>query len=212
MDMLQQGRRSKPTTATACTLRSEQTRTKTQMKRIIPMLAAGLLAAATTGCGNKKESETIIAPKIEKRKPSAPVRMQDYTQTRDIEWNGSRMKSEIRRTADDSLVLVADETGQKFVDNSIELVVKRADGSVFFKKTFTKKSFDEHLDNDYRKTGILEGLVFDRVDGNTLRFAASVSHPQTDEYIPLVVSVSSNGKMSIERDTQLDTSSAEEEE
>ena len=93
------------------------------MKRIIPMLAAGLLAAAVAGCGGKKESDTIIAPKLEKKKPSAPIRMQDYTQTREIEWNGSRLVSEIRRTADDSLAMVTDETGQKFVDNSIELVV-----------------------------------------------------------------------------------------
>ena len=166
------------------------------------MLAAGLLAAAVAGCGGKKESDTIIAPKLEKKKPSAPIRMQDYTQTREIEWNGSRLVSEIRRTADDSLAMVTDETGQKFVDN----------GSVFFKKTFTKEAFDQYLDNDYRKTGILEGLVFDRVDESSLRFAASVSHPQTDEYIPLIVTVSKAGKLGIERDTQLDTSSIEEEE
>lgn len=195
-----------------CTIRSRQTNTKTQMKRIIPMLAAGLLAAAVAGCGGKKESDTIIAPKLEKKKPSAPIRMQDYTQTREIEWNGSRLVSEIRRTADDSLAMVTDETGQKFVDNSIELVVRRADGSVFFKKTFTKEAFDQYLDNDYRKTGILEGLVFDRVDESSLRFAASVSHPQTDEYIPLIVTVSKAGKLGIERDTQLDTSSSDEEE
>ena len=176
------------------------------------MLAAGLLAAGGGGGGGKKESDTIIAPKLEKKKPSAPIRMQDYTQTREIEWNGSRLVSEIRRTADDSLAMVTDETGQKFVDNSIELVVRRADGSVFFKKTFTKEAFDQYLDNDYRKTGILEGLVFDRVDESSLRFAASVSHPQTDEYIPLIVTVSKAGKLGIERDTQLDTSSIEEEE
>ena len=181
------------------------------MRNIIPTLAIGLMAAAVCGCGGKKETDTIITTKVEKAKPTAPIRMQDYTQERKFEWNGSEMTSEIRRTADDSLAMVADETGQKFVDNRIELVVRRADGSTFFKKTFTKNTFDKHLDDDYRQTGILEGLVFDRVKGSTLRFAASVSHPQTDEYIPLVVSVTRAGQMSIERDTQLDTSAIEEE-
>ncbi len=181
------------------------------MKNVIALLTVGLMAASVCGCGEKKESDTIIAPKVEKKKPSAPIRMQDYTQSRDINWNGSKMVSEIHRTPDDSLEMVKDENGQKFIDNRIELVIRRADGSVFFKKTFTKNTFDENLDNDYRKTGILEGLVFDKVDGNTLRFAASVSHPQTDEYIPLVVTISKSGQMSIKRDTQLDTSSDEEE-
>ena len=105
---------------------------------------------------------------------------------------------------------VQDETGQKFVDNRITLRVIRADGSVFFKKVFTKGNFDAQLDDDYRKTGILEGLVFDKVDGNNLVFAGSVSHPQTDEYIPLVVTVSNFGNISIKRDDQMDTNSTQE--
>ena len=174
------------------------------------MFVAAAALYAIAACGGKKESDTIITTKAEVRKPAAPVRMQDYEQTREVELDGIRLVCRIHRAADDSLAMVSDETGQKFVDNRIELVVSRADGSVFFRKTFTKKTFDELLDDDYRKTGILEGLVFDRVDGSRLRFAASVSHPQTDEYIPLVVTVSKAGGMSIERDTQLDTSAEEE--
>ena len=86
----------------------------------------------------------------------------------------------------------------------------RADGSVFFKKVFTKATFDAQLDDDYRQTGILEGLVFDKVDGNNLVFAGSVSHPQTDEYIPLVVTVSNFGNVTIKRDDQMDTNSTQE--
>ena len=66
------------------------------------------------------------------------------------------------------------------------------------------------LDDDYRRTGILEGLVFDKVDGSVIRLAASVSHPQTDEYLPFVVSLSKTGKLNIERDTQLDISSTDD--
>lgn len=76
---------------------------------------------------------------------------------------------------------------------------------MFFKRSFTKAAFESLLDDDYRRTGILEGLVYDRVEGNNLFFAASVCHPQTDEYIPLVLTVSNFGDVGIKLDTQLDT-------
>ena len=41
-------------------------------------------------------------------------------------------------------------------------------------------------------------------------FAGSVSHPQTDEYIPLVVTVSNFGNVTIKRDDQMDTNSTQE--
>ena len=86
----------------------------------------------------------------------------------------------------------------------------RQDGSVFFSRTFTKADFNDYLDDDYRATGILEGLVFDRVEGLHLIIAGSVSHPQTDEYIPLVITLSNFGDVTISRDTQMDTSGSEE--
>lgn len=173
-------------------------------------LAAGAVAGIMVGCGEKKRDDHIMAHKVEVKAPSAPVRMQEYVQEKDVEWLGSSYRCVIVRKADDSLAMVKDETGQKFVDNRISLNIRRADGSVFLSKIFTKKDFSENLDNDYRKTGILEGLVFDRVDGQSLVFAASVSHPQTDEYIPLVVTVSRMGEVGISRDTQLDTSAQTE--
>ncbi len=179
------------------------------MKKI-QLLTALLIAVLAISCGKKKESQNIIVPTIEKEKPKAPIRMQPYDQKQDVEWLTKGYQVIINRQADDSLRMVQDETGQKFVDNRITLRIIRADGSVFFKKVFTKANFDAQLDDDYRKTGILEGLVFDKVDGNSLVFAGSVSHPQTDEYIPLVVTVSNFGTVSIKRDDQMDTNSTQE--
>ena len=136
--------------------------------------------------------------------------MQDYNQVKDVQWLDRSYQVDIRRMADDSLRMVKDETGQKFVDNRIQLKVIRQDGSVFFSRTFTKADFNDYLDDDYRATGILEGLVFDRVEGLHLIFAGSVSHPQTDEYIPLVITLSNFGDVTISRDTQMDTSGSEE--
>ena len=80
----------------------------------------------------------------------------------------------------------------------------------FFSHSFTKSSFDAYIDGDYRDGGILEGFVFDKVEGSRLVFASSVCLPQTDEYIPLVVSVSSQGEIGIRRDSQMDTNGDEE--
>ena len=171
--------------------------------KLLVLLMAGMLAAS---CGQKKQSKDIIVKRVEAPKPQEPIRMQEYKQTKDIQWLHKDYQVEVRRVADDSLRMVKDEDGQKFVDNRITIRVLRSDGSVFFNQTFTKAAFEKYLDDDYRETGILEGLVFDKVDGPQLVFAASVSHPQTDEYIPLVVTVSNFGTVGIRPDTELDTS------
>lgn len=178
------------------------------MKRI-QILWLAVVAMMVISCGEKKKSDDIIAPKAEKPKLQAPIRMQEYSQTTDIRWLDKNYQVEVRRVPDDSLRMVKDETGQKFVDNRISLRIMRADGSVFFSRVFTKAAFDAYLDTDYRQTGILEGLVFDKVEGANLFFAASVCHPQTDEYIPMVVSVSSQGEIGIRRDSEMDTNGGE---
>ena len=176
------------------------------MKKLVKIVFFCALAALVASCSEKKKKhDDIIAPKAEKPKLQAPVRMQDYNQATDIKWLGKDYQVVVSRTPDDSLRMVKDETGQKYVDNRISLRVIRADGSVFFNRSFTKAAFESLLNDDYRKTGVLEGLVFDRVEGNNLFFAASVGHPQTDEYIPMVVTVSNLGDVGIKLDNQLDT-------
>ncbi len=175
------------------------------MEQFSKLIVISLAVLVLVGCKEKKKSDVIIATKVEIPKPTAPIRMQEYTQVKDVKWLGKNYQVEIRRIPDDSLSMVQDEIGQKYVDNSISLRIIRSDGSVFFNKIFTKAAFDGQLDDDYRQTGIAEGFVFDKVDGNQLVFAASVCHPQTDEYIPLIVTVSNFGEVGITRDSQLDT-------
>jgi len=170
-------------------------------RTVLALLFIGLLASS---CGQKKKHEDIIVQQVATPKPQAPIRMQDYKDVKDIQWMSKQYQVEVARTADDSLRMVKDESGQKFIDNRITLKVIRADGSVFSSKTFTKADFTDCLDDDYRKTGILEGFVFDKAEGSQLYFAASVCHPQTDEYIPLVVTLNNQGVFNIARDQQLE--------
>ena len=168
------------------------------------VMALAFVGLITTSCGKKKQHDDIIVQETEVPKPQAPIRMQDYKDVKDVQWLGKQYQVEVTRTASDSLAMVKDETGQQFVDNRIVLRLIRQDGTVFCTKTFTKSAFNACLDDDYRKTGILEGFVFDKAEGNHLFFAASVCHPQTDEYIPMVVTLSNFAEVTITKDQQME--------
>lgn len=169
------------------------------------------LVGVVAACSNKKKSNDIITTKYVKPKPQGPISLENTSVTKEFKWADRNYSCLVERTADDSLPMVKDEIGQQFVDNRIKVTITRADGSTFFQRVFTKKDFSSQLDDDYRETGILEGLVFVDVEPNEVRFAASVNHPQTDEYIPLVVTVNRTGGVNISRDTQMDTNGGESE-
>ena len=177
------------------------------MKQVCFSAALAVALLAFMACSEKKKSTNIITQRVETVKPQAPERMQEYNDSRVVPWIGKQYKVTVHRQPADSLPMVKDETGQKFVDNVISVSVVRPDGSTFYSRTFKKSDFLSYLDDDYSKTGILEGLVFDKADGDWLEFAASVCHPHTDEYIPLVVRLSRMGELAIKRDTQMDTNS-----
>ncbi len=176
------------------------------MRKLILWMLVVTLVGVVAACSNKKKSNDIITTKYVKPKPQGPISLENTSVTKEFKWADRNYSCLVERTADDSLPMVKDEIGQQFVDNRIKVTITRADGSTFFQREFTKKDFDSQLDDDYRETGILEGLVFVGAEPNEVRFAASVSHPQTDEYIPLVMSVNRTGSVSIARDTQMDTS------
>lgn len=175
------------------------------MKRLLPLLAFALLLTCMLSCSSKKKRDDIITTKYEKPAPQGPIRTDNYKDSKPFKWLDRDYVCTIERIADDSLPMVKDETGQQFVDNRVKVVISRADGSVFFNREFTKATFSSYIDDDFRETGILEGFVFDKVEPNEVRFACSVSRPQSDEYIPLILAVTRNGNIAITKDTRLDT-------
>lgn len=178
-------------------------------KALTMVLLVGVVCVA--GCKEKKTHDDIIAPRVETPVPTGPERMDESRIDSDVQWLGKNYKVEVWRRADDSLRMVKDEYGQEFVDNRVTLTVKRSDGSVAISKSFTKSAFDAYLDSKYRKEGIFDAFVFDGVDGQQLKFAASVSIPQSDEYIPLEIMVDNLGSVSIKRDSEMDTHGEEDE-
>ena len=182
------------------------------MKQLLSVVLLASMVVVLAACGGKKKSEDIIAPRIVKVQPKEPVRMQPYLDEKEVTWIGKKYFVAVSRQPSDSLPMVKDETGQKYVDNVFRLTVSRQDGSVFFSRTFTKKALTQYLDDDFNKTGVFEGLVFDKAEGDCLIFGASVGHPQSDEYIPLVFTLSRMGDLSIKRDTQMDNPPADKDE
>ena len=150
------------------------------MKQLLPIIAVILLVGTIASCSSKKQREDIITTKYEKPAPQGPIRTDDYKDTKQFRWLDRDYTCTIERMADDSLPMVKDETGQQFVDNRVRVVITR-------------------------KTGILEGFVFDRVENSEVRFACSVSRPQSDEFIPLILSVNRMGNIDIKQDTRIDT-------
>ena len=166
------------------------------MNKIQLFFVASLAGLMLVGCKDKPKSDDIIAPKPVKQVQTGPESMQEIKQSQDVDWVGSQYKIEIVRTPDKELALTKDESGKVYHDNKISMRILRKDGSQFFGRTFTKADFASLLDEDTR------------------RFAASVGSPDvlSDQYIPILLTVTRMGAVSMAKDDRLDAGAMEEDE
>ena len=70
------------------------------MTTVRNILTVAVIAMTVAACSEKKKNDVIITTKVEKKAPAAPVKMQDYTQSKTIEWLGNEYMCEVVRTAD----------------------------------------------------------------------------------------------------------------
>ena len=158
-----------------------------------------------TACGGKKgdstkESEMALSDSAD---ASGLHRLPDSKNETSITFKGKEYHSVISRTTDESLPHVKNDTGDTYVDNKIELRLTRGN-EVVYSKTFTKNDFASLIDTAFLPKSILEGCVYDKTTPNGIVFAVSVSYPQTDLYVPLSVTISADGKMSISKAELID--------
>ena len=179
---------------------------KLTMKTIGVVLTAGIMASAVLSCGEQKKSNNIIAQKPVAKAPASPVKMQDSNHKETVEWLGGQYVISISRRADTSLPMVRDDTGGRYYDNRISVKITRSDGSLFFEKTFTKDDFASNVDEEYLEKSALLGIVIDSADDSGLVLAASIGSPDvlSDDYLPLLITVSRTGGISVKRDSRLD--------
>ena len=175
------------------------------MKRYLPLiLLAGIIVFGA--CKEKKQSTDIIATKYVPKKPQPPIAMPAESKTTHVKWQDNPYTVRIDRVADDSLQQVKDENAQPYKDNRVVVTVTRSDGSVFFKKAFTKASFSSYIDDTFRKNGILAGIQYDEVDSKGLEFSVVIGLPDAldDVFVPLELVVDRQGAIAISRDDDMD--------
>lgn len=131
-------------------------------------------------------------------------KMKDYHYSAEVKIGQTRYAYDIVRKVNDTLSVVTGDDGERYADNYIRLRVNR-EGKEIFNKAFTKNHFRDYMEKGFISHAILEGMAFDKVDGNNLRFAASVSYPSSDIYIPLSITIAPDGSYQIKKDEVLDT-------
>ena len=180
------------------------------MKKLIYLLLLPL-ALAVAACGGKNGSSNKESVLARQDSVDAHVlqRMKSSKDETDIKFKGRDYHSLVSRTPDESLPHVSNEMGDTYVDNKIVLRITRGSENVL-NKTFTKNDFSSVVDAKFLSKSILEGIVYDKTTPEGIVYAASVCYPQTDLYVPLSITVTADGKMSIKKVDMLEDDYTEE--
>lgn len=173
------------------------------MKTVVYIVAcvAGLLFASCTSRNKSGDDVQILMQ--DSTVTSAPQRMQVSDTKVAITYKGKEYRSSVVRRPDESLPVVTNEQGEKFVDNSITLRIT-CGGRQIVDKVFTKANFASLIDAKFMKYAILEGLVYNKTTPQGIVYAASICYPQTDLYVPLRLTVSADGKISMAKEELLE--------
>lgn len=167
------------------------------MKRVIYLLLLPMIVAVAA-CGSKTGKNDAQVLKRDSTDVHGLQRMQVSRNEVDITFKGKEYHSVIARTPDEDLPHVDSEMGDTYVDNKIVLRLTRG-GDQVFNMTFTKSNFASLVGTEFLEKSILEGIVYNKTTSQGIVFAASVCYPQTDLYIPISITVSADGKMSMEK-------------
>lgn len=183
------------------------------MRKIIYLLFIIIVTIPVISCSEKKEKQEdeAVAFQIDSVDNQGVQRMQTSKNEQTVKLKGKDYTIYIERAPNDSLPRVKSDGGDVYVDNQITLRVTRNKGEKVFSKIFTKQSFSSLINAGFLSKSILEGMVFDKVTPNGLVFATSVSFPQTDLYMPLSITISADGKMSMVKEELMEETYTSEE-
>ena len=174
------------------------------MRKLTYISLALALCLGSVSCQQKKETNTyIVTRKAETTAPKGVVDAPDRHWEGSVEWRGKEYASTIQRAPMMESPTVKDDEGLEYHDNSVTLTVRRSDGTVFFERVFTKDAFAAYLDENFRSHGLLSGFVFDVAEESYLQFAVSVDLPKSDDYAPLLLKLSYDGSIRVEKDLSI---------
>lgn len=169
------------------------------MKRFIYLLLLPLIVAVAA-CGSKSgnQKDKIQVLMQDSTDAHGLQRMQASKSETDIPFKGKEYHSTISRTPDEDLPHVLSEMGDTYVDNKIVLRITRGSEQVF-NMTFTKNNFASLVEERFLAKSILEGIVYNKTTPQGIVYAASVCYPQTDLYVPVSITITPDGRMSMEK-------------
>ena len=174
-------------------------------KSIYIVLCLSLLTLVS--CNNRskqKDPDNYVVESIQEEVVSTEIhQLQTISASSQADFKGRTYDMKVVRRADSTLPIVTDVQGVKYYDNTITLEVSTG-GRLFANKIFNKNTFASYLEADFLQHSILEGLVFDKVTDDGLMFAASVSYPESDLYVPFHVLILPNGTLSIDKADLMD--------
>lgn len=176
------------------------------MKSVLWAAALALLPLLA-GCGGKSggeapgaDSTAFAAPAAQQGPASDPA----SSSRAEAEIDGHRYEVKMRRYADKGGDVVRSELGEESYDNCVDVTILR-DGSAFKKKTFTKSDFADFLSDTDRAVSVLQGMAFTGADDEGLHFAAQVGERDAEGGMAFIVTVSTDGLVSVVRDYNQDT-------
>lgn len=146
---------------------------------------------------NKKDGMQVLMQ--DSTQLAGPERMQISDIKTTFTFKGKEYHSSVVRRPDETLPIVKNEQGEKFVDNRITLRITSG-GKQVVDKVFTKDNFASLVDAKFMKYAILEGLVYDKTTPQGIIYAASVCYPQSDLYVPIRLTITSDGKISMAKE------------
>ena len=161
------------------------------MKNIVYILVCAsviFFTACSSQDKNKKDGTQVLMQ--DSTEIAGPQRMQVSDVKTSFTYKGKEYQSSVVRRPDESLPIVKNEQGEKFVDNRITLRIT-CGGKQVVDKVFTKDNFASLVDAKFMKYSILEGLVYDK---------NSICYPQSDLYVPIRLTITADGKISMAKE------------
>lgn len=170
------------------------------MKHPFYLLALGtLLLLAACSSRQKEQEEARLAARADSVAAAGPQCMQVSDVKETFTFRGKEYNSSVVRRPDSTLPLISDEQGAQFVDNRISLRIT-CENKMVVDRTFTKEDFASLVDARFLKHALLEGLVFDQTTPQGMVYAASVCYPQSDLYIPIRLTITADGYISMAKE------------
>lgn len=169
------------------------------------IIIALLALVCIISCKKKEQEEDIIVEKVIEKPQEGPESMPEDKQTGSVSWiSNSEYSYAITRKADKELPIVKNHD-KEYYDNSVDVVITRADGSKFFEKKFSKTNFAPALPKEFKENGVLLGISFEKAEGNYLMFVVSVGSPDetNEEFYYARLKISNMSVTSAEKITNL---------